>query len=332
MNKPTHDSHLTERTRRRMRKELAAYADLYAAESVRSPYVRRVTRALPALGVSLLAISLTGAGISYASDAALPGDPLYPIKISLVEPAVAAFKNTPEEKEDWHTAVAERRLTEATALAASDRLDEEKRKMLDTAVKTESRRMHALAERYGKEGQSAKELALRSELEARLRAHERVLDELFEQLPENSSAAEQVKELRDSLNAEQERVTEKRRIAEMLIERTGAPPIEAVEAALRDIEASSEIVGRTQEKSGPLQEERLERMERAKKYAEHVRLDMREGRLSGNTYVVAQEGAREAREAAIFSVWGKLITASEPQATSSREFEKVVESKIEIEE
>ena len=298
---------LSDRARRRIRAELSAYLDLYQAGPVRTPFSSLLARAAPACGVSLLAIGLTGAGISYASEQALPGDALYPVKVSIVEPAVAAFQDTPEEKEEWHRTITQRRLSEATELATTEKLDATTREQIDAAVKTEARRMNAIADRYGKEGDSARELAIRSELEARLAAHERVLDAVYERLPEDTTLREEVKELRDSIDAEQEYMTERRRAAEQLTERGGKPADAAIQAALSAIESSSVRVEETHRKRSALDEEAQERMERAHRYAEFVRTELREGRVSGNTYVLAEEGARAAREAAIYAFWSTQV-------------------------
>lgn len=311
MNRIPTEPTLSDRARRRMRAELSAYLDLYQAGRVRSPFFISALRVVPAFGVSLLTIGLTSAGLAYASGTALPGEPLYPVKTVFVEPTVAALQNTPEEKESWRQEVTERRLSEATELAAKNKLDTKTRTIIDAAVKTQAVRMNALADKHGATGNQVRELALRSELEARLAGHERVLDELFERLPKDSSAAKEVKELRNSIEAEHERMTEKRRFAELVTERRGVPVAEAVTAALMRIEASERQVRREAEGENPLKDEVGHRMEYAKKLADYARKEVESGSPSGNAYVRAEEGVRAAREAAIFATWGKLVRDAE---------------------
>lgn len=310
---------LSERARKRMRSAISSYADLHQAYSVRMPLSHLVWRAAPAFGFSLLVVSITGAGMTFASERSLPGDALYPVKVSIVEPAVAALKKSPEEKESWHTTVVERRLGEATELAAQERLNTKTRTQIDAALTKESKRMNALAEKYGKEGESARELALRSELEARLRAHDTILDELFEHLPKDSMVREEVQEVRKTLDREGARIVEQRRLAELLTERSATPSVEAIEAALKSVDESVRMIEQSDSRHSPLQEKVSERTLRAQKYAEYVRGSIDEGRVSGSSFVMAQEAAREAREAAIVATWGKVLHESvETHATSTK--------------
>lgn len=71
----------------------------------------------------VLALMVSAGGVSYAAEAALPGDVLYPVKVSINEEvrAVAAVSN--EDKAKWETERAERRLAEAEALASKGRLN-----------------------------------------------------------------------------------------------------------------------------------------------------------------------------------------------------------------
>lgn len=79
--------------------------------------------ALHALSAALM-ITLTGSGVALASEASLPGDALYPLKVAVTEP-VRTFLTSAEEKARWHMALAERRLDEAALLARKGKLDEE---------------------------------------------------------------------------------------------------------------------------------------------------------------------------------------------------------------
>jgi len=81
---------------------------------------------------SLLLIIALGAGTAFASEYALPGGLLYPIKINVNEPARGAIKILPEEKIEWEAKKAERRIEEAVILKSHEELNEEKQEKIET--------------------------------------------------------------------------------------------------------------------------------------------------------------------------------------------------------
>jgi hypothetical protein len=70
----------------------------------------------------VLALMVSAGGVSYAAEGALPGDALYPVKVSINEEVRAVAAVSAEEKAEWETERAERRLAEAEALAAKGML------------------------------------------------------------------------------------------------------------------------------------------------------------------------------------------------------------------
>ena len=112
---------LTAEEKSAMRAVLASAMRGAERRSIASPYMRFVhlSRSV-ALGV--LALVLIGTGTAYASTGALPGDPLYSVKVNVVEPAIGALQTTPEAKAAWQAHLAETRLTEAETLATQDKL------------------------------------------------------------------------------------------------------------------------------------------------------------------------------------------------------------------
>jgi hypothetical protein len=71
----------------------------------------------------LLAFVLVGSGTASAAQGALPGDLLYPIKLSITEKVEAVLAPTVADKATFEMKLAERRIEEAQALAAEGRLD-----------------------------------------------------------------------------------------------------------------------------------------------------------------------------------------------------------------
>lgn len=79
-----------------------------------------------ALFSAVLIVFSTGGGVlAYAAEDALPGEALYPIKVSLSEPAIALFHRTPQAKARWAEKKLERRLREAEKLALRASVDPE---------------------------------------------------------------------------------------------------------------------------------------------------------------------------------------------------------------
>lgn len=132
------------------------------------------------LGAALIAVLVvTGTfGVSRAADDALPGDFLYPVKVDVNEKVYAALLSGDQELLAWERELAERRLMEASRLAAEGRLDGE---LKDEILKRFAEQSDALvAHVYAVEPENPL-LALEqsSEFEAALDNHEAVLARLI---------------------------------------------------------------------------------------------------------------------------------------------------------
>lgn len=89
---------------------------------IRSPFMSLVRKPVAALAVVLL-IGLGGA-TTFATGA-LPGDVLYPVKVSVIEPMQGFLAVSPEAKAEWKVSVAETRVSEVVQLAVQDKLTPE---------------------------------------------------------------------------------------------------------------------------------------------------------------------------------------------------------------
>ncbi len=58
----------------------------------------------------------SGGVLTYAAEGALPGDVLYPVKLSVNESVIELLQRTPQKKAQWAARRQERRLTEARRL------------------------------------------------------------------------------------------------------------------------------------------------------------------------------------------------------------------------
>lgn len=121
--------HMSAQGKSRVRLAISTYADQHPA-GVLSPFgdafsftailfSRRSAYAL----ASIFLLVTVGAGTTYASESSLPGDTLYPVKVSISEPLQGVLIPTVRGKASWHAKLAERRLDEAATLAAAHMLD-----------------------------------------------------------------------------------------------------------------------------------------------------------------------------------------------------------------
>jgi hypothetical protein len=117
----------------------------------------RMPKAL-AWSFAVMALAIGGAGVTYASTQAVPGDALYAMKVRVVEPTETALAFSAEAKADVAVAHVERRFREAATLSAEGRLEAHDERLAarvatDIAVAEASpsgrERVEALAVAYG---------------------------------------------------------------------------------------------------------------------------------------------------------------------------------------
>lgn len=118
--------------REKMRYVLTEYIAFKPITATAEPVSRyqRLLHAMPLylrrpLSVSLagvIVVVLASGGIAYAAEGTLPGDILYPVKVSVVEPIQTALAFSPTAQAQVHIALAERRVDEASTLANEGKL------------------------------------------------------------------------------------------------------------------------------------------------------------------------------------------------------------------
>lgn len=183
---------LTEEERAEMRARLKLFM---AEHPVRRTFVERlfvkapsampgVTFMRPAVAL-LLIVLLIGGGTTYTAADALPGDVLYPIKVSVNEPIAGAFALSPEAKAQWEATLAARRLEEAGALALQGRLTEDARLALEERFEKHTAQFEKNTSRLAVAEEKLDVAAdTQSFMEVSLKAHADVLTEVTELAPE----------------------------------------------------------------------------------------------------------------------------------------------------
>lgn len=203
-----------------MRERLIAYADLHSVPGkvrnpVPSPFYWRLGSVLAAVVILIGG----GVGVTNAAGNALPGQPFYQIKVSVIEPVQGALITSTEGKAQWENQIAERRLSEASTLAVQNKLSSSTSDYLATQVAIASDRSQAEANKLAASGNADQALAVRSDLEARLSAHAALLAVIAPRLAEagDASTTAEVALLYQKVNAVRNSVMQSRIATEEVI-------------------------------------------------------------------------------------------------------------------
>lgn len=125
-------------------------------------------------GALAVVLVFGGAGTTAAAQGALPGDWLYPVKVSVNEAVEVALATTPKARAEVSAKLAERRVEEAEALAARGELNAEVGSKLAADFEEHADTAHKSAEAVAVEDPAAAE-TLRTKLSSSLAAHGAIL-------------------------------------------------------------------------------------------------------------------------------------------------------------
>jgi hypothetical protein len=141
-------------------------------------------RLMPALAFALLL--LIGAGTtSVAAESALPGSPLYPVKIHVNEAVRVALAASPEAQARMQTQLVERRLAEARELTTENILDRdaEIEQMVGASIARQVSAARAKITALAEENNLDAAADVNTELEAAVKAHRKVFARLGKATP-----------------------------------------------------------------------------------------------------------------------------------------------------
>ena len=143
----------------------------------------RFTHMQPTLAALVLVLCV-GVGTSYAAEGALPGDPLYGIKININESVHGALAISNTAKAQWNAARAARRLEEAESLAAVGKLTSDVSSEIKTHLEQSTKEFDQSVSAIAETVNGAPEVAeVQSDFEATLTAHAQVLADISDTLP-----------------------------------------------------------------------------------------------------------------------------------------------------
>lgn len=156
---------------------LDAISSIWEVSIVRS---RGVQFAAGALALVLVA----GTGTAYAAGNALPGQPLYGIKVNIEEPIQGAFATSAQAQAEWNAQLTARRLTEAETLAAQNELTPQAVSAVTSGLDQATERFDANVAQIATSSNNATIAAnLESNMEVTLAANTQVLSQLQSAVP-----------------------------------------------------------------------------------------------------------------------------------------------------
>jgi hypothetical protein len=149
----------------------------HIADMVYSPRMQAVM-------ASLALVVVAGTGTAYAAGNALPGQPLYAIKVNIEEPVQGAFATSAQAQASWNAELASRRLTEAAQLAATNELTPAAQTAIASGLDQATENFDAsIAQLATSSSNVATAANLESSMEATLAANTQVLTEIQNAVP-----------------------------------------------------------------------------------------------------------------------------------------------------
>jgi hypothetical protein len=142
-----------------------------------SPYVIFNFQFISRAVAVLLILSLGGGGVAYAAEGSLPGQPLYPVKVNVVEPVQVALAPTTAAKAGVYAQLAQTRVEEAETLASQGDLDATATQELSQNFDTQVTNADALSLQVANTDPAAA-ADIQTSLSASLEAHSSILSQI----------------------------------------------------------------------------------------------------------------------------------------------------------
>lgn len=143
---------------------------------------------MPVFAVIAVITLIAGGGTSLAAESALPGDALYPVKVSVNEEVRGAFAISDEAKARLAANLAERRLQEAATLAAEGRLTAEAQAEIESRFNAHVEKFEAKANKLAAKGKANAAAELSSNLEVSLKVHSQILGNFEDEFEDETEA------------------------------------------------------------------------------------------------------------------------------------------------
>lgn len=160
------------------------WTNVFSLQMVKASYVR----ALAAI------VLVLGTGMSVAAEGALPGEPLYAVKVNFNEQVAGILALSPEARAEHETSLAEKRLKEAASLSAQGRLTTEARTVIENDFENHVENIERETAKLASRDDLRTAVAVKSDFESALRVHEKVLLELDDRSGEAQTMASVIRQ------------------------------------------------------------------------------------------------------------------------------------------
>lgn len=161
----------------------------------------KINFATTIMPIILILALLLGGGTSALAERALPGDILYPVKVDVNEKVADLFAITPKAQAQFDATIAERRLQEAEQLAAQSRLSASTQEQLAANFQNYANKFQSQVNASSTALSAQDVVAMNSDFEAALTAHQRILSGIGGARP--SDVAHAVTQLVSVVHSEQ---------------------------------------------------------------------------------------------------------------------------------
>ncbi|MFA6278710.1 MAG: DUF5667 domain-containing protein [Candidatus Paceibacterota bacterium] len=156
---------------------LLAHMDEHPVRFVVSPYQHFFhSRFAYALAGALLMFSVTSGGVALASEGALPGDLLYPVKIYVTEPVRGALIIGTVQKAQWVEEKTVRRFDEAESLATQGRLSTTTIQTIKENVEKNTNEFHAIVQASEAQASSTEMERVHTDFEKEIESRAQILN------------------------------------------------------------------------------------------------------------------------------------------------------------
>lgn len=140
---------------------------------------------LPRTAAFAVIFLVAGTGVSYAAQDTIPGDMLYPVKVSVMEPLQRSLAFSAEAKAELDARLALRRLEEVTRLAAENELTIEQSQHLNGTFLQHVESVEHHIEEVARGGGNDAAERLSDDLATQLQAHRAIIDTIGQDTKDN---------------------------------------------------------------------------------------------------------------------------------------------------
>jgi hypothetical protein len=157
---------LTLQEKESIRYEIVRAMQATRSMSILSPYMKHFNWMFftKATAIAVIVLLVGGSSLTYASENALPGDLLYPVKIHVKEEIEVSFANTPMQKVTIQKERIERRISEVKTLKATGTLTAEKVESVTIAFVDHAKELNQNIDELQSEGNTEAVLNVTSSL------------------------------------------------------------------------------------------------------------------------------------------------------------------------